>query len=447
MRLRVSTAMVAFVLFSVFSWSGSLATELARVGDYIITTDEFIEEFRVGSVRHDAPEKTLEGRKEFLDRLIAKHLLSYYFHSRGWDTFSTPLTDSILALYEEPLYLQALYIDGIPETSRPWEVGGKKLVDLAKLFVDSLLSTYDVKVDEKAIIFIVDKSRARMKAAPADTEGNVLLEWGEVFTDEEKKLVAATCLVGTVTIGEFVAHVEKMPPFVRPAPGNSDQIVLTVEQIVQNKIFKYEFDKRNLWKQKWFQDRMTNKREGLVAGWMFHQIADTVSVAEEEAKSYYEKHIDYFRTFPLINVAMISLQSEEVAREIKRRIDEGEDFESVAVDFSVYTRSKTGYDTTGFIGSSEYPELFDAIWDKGVGEVAGPVFEHDLWIVAKLLGRKDTRLLSFGEAEPIVVSNMRFLKADQALADLIGDLRAKVPVKINEEVLQALELPEYPQPK
>ena len=444
MRSQISLVVAALFLFVALSCSVSNAVELARVGNDVITSEEFLDNLKYVMQTSEAPEGTLEGRKEFLDRIIAKHLLSGYFHSRGWDTLSA--WNYVLLLYEKSIYIQALYIDAIPGADKPSAANSATLRELALKFVDSLTTAYSIRLDEDAITLVSAKSSGVLKTARTDSHGDLIFRWSEIFTDEEKKLPVATFAGGQMTIGECVAQLDRMPGFAKPMAGNSEQISGSVEQLARDKVLAHEFEKRNLRKQPWFVERMTNKREELIADEMFTAMSDTCTVTEEEARQYYEQNRDGFVTPTRIKVATITVGSEEVAKEIGKRISEGESFESLAVDFSVYTSNPLGYDTTDFIDMAKWPAVYEATWDKQIGEVVGPLhlLEADSWVIVKLLVRENTRLLSFEEAAPMIVERLQSIRADAAVAKLIDELRAKVPVKIDYETLEKLELPGQP---
>ncbi len=464
MRLRVSLSIpvVALFLMPVFFASRSCGVELARVGDEVISSEEFLEAFRLSSYDPQPPERTPEGKREFLNRLVSKHLLSQYFTSMGWDTMRI-WDDLVVNQYAESIYIQALYQDAIPEVREPWRTDAQTLTELGKQFADSLITAYELWVSDDAVSLLAEKSIVPMKEAEAEKEQEhaeeqhprrpygherdhedtrPVFSWSELFTEEEKEVVAATFLGGEITVGDFAEGVDEMPSLVRPTGGNTDQIALTVQHFGQQEIVRSEFEKRNLSEQKWFRDRVRNRREAVMGSQLFVQLADSSKITEEEARAYYEEHQDYYWTVPLISAAMISVESEEIARRIEREIREGKEFEAVAVDFSVYSSSETGFDTTGFFRKDMYPALYDALWDQEIGTVSGAVEQHGAWVIGKLLARHDSRLLSFEEALPQVVSRLKYLKADEALANLLEELKTEIGVETYTEALDALVLPE-----
>lgn len=439
MRSKDCLLLIFALLCSCFVFSTSQAVDIAKVGDDTITSDEYIDRYNAIAPTQGAPAWTPEGKREFLDRLIAKHLLSQFFHSIGWDTLA--VWDSIVLEYGRGQYLQGLYFSAIPEVRTPAPlVSQTRLMELGKAFVDSLQNAYNLKVDEKAVMLMADKSGVQKMPKAGEEEGPAVA-WPALFTDEEKRMTAATFLGGKLTLGEIVKDIEELPPFAKPTPGNSDEIAVTIEHFGREAVFAHEFDKRKLSDSTWYKQKLTNKKEELMLGHAFANLRDTCTVTEDEVKKYYDEHRDEFVTVTRIKLSMMRFASEDVAQKAAKKIAGGESFEDAAVDLSVYSMSETGYDTTDFIDKSQHPALYDALWDKKIGEVAGPVPEQEIWVVAKLLDRTNPRLLTLEEATPMIAQKMRLAKADQALTKLIQRLKSQTKIVIDEKALAALELP------
>ncbi|MCX5801727.1 MAG: peptidyl-prolyl cis-trans isomerase [Candidatus Eisenbacteria bacterium] len=440
MKSKACLVTTCTLLLLAFVFSASQAVELARVGDYSIASDEYLVVLaRVGPAK-DAPAKTPEGKREFLDRLIAKRLLSQYFHALGWDTLSA--WDDLIAEYARGQYIQALYLDAIPEVRTPSsQVPANKLMEIANQFVDSLQNAYELKVDEKAVALVVERSGVRrMDTGDAETQSGVV--WHQLFTDEEGRIPVASIVGAKLTIGEFVEYIENMPGFARPTGGNSDEINLAAKQFGRELIFEHEFNKRELRGHPWFKERIANKREEIIFSRMFMQLRDTCSVTDEEVRKYYDEKKDYYVTPNLIRLATMCFESEDVGDKAARRLAEGEDFEFVAIDLSVYSAQEAACDTTELIDRGGNLALYDALWDKPIGAIAGPVSNDGLWYLGKLLERQGPRLLTVEESAPTIVQKLRLAKADDALVRLIEGLRAKTKIVVNEEALEALQLPQ-----
>ncbi len=442
-RCLVAVAAVGVALLCTIGWGVSSAEVLAKVNGDSITVVDFLKAYRVAAAAYQGPENTAKGKEEFLETVISTRLLSQYFRDKGLYTFvdTMPTYKALMDEYKKGQYIQALYQEAIPQARDVELADVKTLMELSRNYVDSLQKAYNVQVDGKAVIFIADRSVVRsLQPKDEQSHGQPQITWPELFTEEEKKMVAVKFLGGVVTIGEFVDAIEDMPPFARPTGGNSDQIVLTLEHFAREKTIDHEFHKLGLENQPYFRERVQKKKEELLLDDMFVAMKKSSTVADEEVREYYEKHRDDFVTQPLISLAVMSFESQDAARRAADRVSQGQDFASVAVDFSIYSGSESGYDTTGYIGRDKWTPLFDAIWEKEIGATAGPILAEDGWKVAKLLGRLDQRLLSLEEARPMVVERIRFTKANQALEELLADLRSAATVEIDHAALEAVVL-------
>jgi peptidyl-prolyl cis-trans isomerase C len=425
------------------SWGISSAEVLARVNGDSITVNELLKAYRLAATANQGPENTPEGKEEFLERVISTRLLSQYFRDTGLYAFvdTTPAYRDLIEEYKRGQYIQALYQEAIPEARDVGLADFKTLMELSRAYVDSLQKAYNLQVDEKAVTFIADRSVVRgMQPKGEQSHGEPQVYWPDLFTEEEKEMVGARFLDGVVTIGEFVDSIEELPPFARPTGGNSDQIAITLEHFAREKVIEHEFYKLHLEDQPYFRGLVQKKKEELLLDDMFTAMKKASTVTEEEVREYYEKHRDDFVTQPLISLAVMTFDSEDVARRAAERVSQGQDFASVAIDFSAYSGSESGYDTTGYISRDKSTPLFDAIWEKEIGATAGPIQTMEGWKVAKLLGRLDQRLLSLEEATPMVVDKVKFVKANQGLEKLLADLRSAATVEINHAALEAVEL-------
>ena len=439
----VAVVAVGVALLCMISWGVSSAEVLAKVNGDSITVKDFLKDYRLAAAANQRPENTVKGKEEFLETVISTRLLSQYFRDKGLYTFvdTTPAYNALMDEYKKGQYIQALYQEAIPQVREPGLADVKTLIELSRNYADSLQKAYNVQVDEKAVIFIADRSVVKsLQPKDEQSHGESQVSWPELFTEEEKRMVGVRFLGGVVTIGEFVDAIEDMPPFARPIGGNSDQIAITLEHFAREKTIEREFHKLDLENQPYFLERVQRKKGELLLDNMFVGMKKTSAVTEEEVREYYEEHRDEFVTQPLISLAVMSFDSEVAARRAAERVSQGQDFASVAIDFSIYSGSESGYDTTGYIGRDKWTPLFDAIWEKEVGATAGPILTDDGWKVAKLLGRLDQRLLSLEEASPMVVERLRFIKANQGLEKLLANLRSAATVEVDHAALEAVVL-------
>ena len=94
-------------------------------------------------------------------------------------------------------------------------------------------------------------------------------------------------------------------------------------------------------------------------------------VTDDEIKKYFEDNKDEFEK---VDASHILVQDEETAKEIKEKIDNGEDFAKLAEEYSTDTASaKNGGSVGAFAKGQMVKEFEDAAFAMKEGEVSDPV--------------------------------------------------------------------------
>jgi parvulin-like peptidyl-prolyl isomerase len=162
----------------------------------------------------------------------------------------------------------------------------------------------------------------------------------------------------------------------------ADLLIIDVEA---KKLGYYDFDdvKEELadfiWKQKEHQFRLL----GELPGW---------EPTEDEIKAYYDENIDSYNAEKPLHVQHIVFKDSLKAEEIRKKIEDGEDFREMALKYYPGEEEirETLFDL-GYISSQEMPASFwNAAWILDVGDVSRPVKTEYGYHLIKLLDRKPT---------------------------------------------------------
>lgn len=155
-----------------------------------------------------------------------------------------------------------------------------------------------------------------------------------------------------------------------------------------------------------------------------------LKIQDKDLKTLYEQKK------PEIRVSHILVSDENLAKDIKSKIDSGEDFGSLAKEFSqdIATKEKAG--DIGYFKEGDMVQAFqDAARKLKVGEVSQPVKTEFGYHVIKLLDEK--KLPSFEQMKPQLQSELISNKMDQAKINAeIQKLLDKDNIKIGEEKLK-----------
>jgi peptidyl-prolyl cis-trans isomerase SurA len=125
------------------------------------------------------------------------------------------------------------------------------------------------------------------------------------------------------------------------------------------------------------------------------------------------------------------------AKQIRKRILDGENFGKLASQYSDDEKSGSNEGLVGEIAVRDLPEFFrDAIKGVKPGEVAPVVKDSKGFRIIKLIGREQQRVYSFKEAREDLRKMLRQEKLQKNYTDYVEKLKSKYYVDIKEDALQ-----------
>jgi peptidyl-prolyl cis-trans isomerase C len=130
-----------------------------------------------------------------------------------------------------------------------------------------------------------------------------------------------------------------------------------------------------------------------------------------------------------------SAETKALADSIVVRIRDGEDFGTLASQYSADDYRVKGGDL-GFVHRGRLvPELDAVVFDLEPGSVSDPILASDGWHVVRVLEHQPARQLTFDEAAPNIRSVLEKQKHDSIESDWLASLKKKYPVTILDPAL------------
>ncbi|MGI5920999.1 MAG: peptidylprolyl isomerase [Syntrophomonadaceae bacterium] len=117
-----------------------------------------------------------------------------------------------------------------------------------------------------------------------------------------------------------------------------------------------------------------------------------IKITEKELKTYFEENKAAFVQEEQVKASHILVETETKAKEVKRKLDNGEDFSKLAREYSADTATKDNGGDLGFFSRGEMvAEFEEAAFSLNVGEVSNPVKTEYGYHIIKVTDKKEAQ--------------------------------------------------------
>ena len=271
----------------------------------------------------------------------------------------------------------------------------------------------------------------------------------EKGTDANDSRVIAKVGENEIVFGDLNNLIRMMPPSYQAMFNNMDQMKQLLERQIDNMLFSQEARRLNLDKDPMVKYKIAEFTKGILTQALIDEkVNKSVVVTDEEIEKYYKGHPDEFKVPEKVKVSHILIavskdasekekgEKKAQAEEILARIKGGEDFTSLAKQFSDDGKTKKRGGVMGFFTKgSKDPEFEEVAFSLKKGEVSGVVLTKDGYHIIKLLDRKPGKIKTLEEAKTRIRNKLQQKKRNEAVEKLLADLKAKNKVVIYEDVL------------
>ncbi len=143
------------------------------------------------------------------------------------------------------------------------------------------------------------------------------------------------------------------------------------------------------------------------------------AVSDEEIKTYYEQETRKWAGQVQIKARQIVLPDEATAKEISRRLDDGEAFASLALAYSLDRASRESGGDLGYLNRDMLdPLLTDKIFAAEDGARIDRFETPQGWHVVEIIGRRKAPVASFEDREDAIRSLLQAQKLQARLSEL-----------------------------
>ena len=249
--------------------------------------------------------------------------------------------------------------------------------------------------------------------------------------------VVATYGGEKLTLDEFGAEVEKLPPQIKPLLSAPDRRKQFLENYVLSQLLVEEGEKKGLDKDEDIRKQLEEMKKRLILQKVFQDVQQSATVSDAEVKTYYDGHPDEFSNAQ-VHAAHILLEDEAAANKILDQVKKKPDsFGDLAKKLSKDTATAPGGGDLGWFGRGRMvPEFEKAVFDlKQPGEISGIVRSPFGFHVIKLIERKEGKARPFDQVREEIRSKLLQDVQRKRMEAYFEDLKRKAKVEIDEKVL------------
>ncbi|MBO1510774.1 peptidylprolyl isomerase [Metabacillus bambusae] len=125
-----------------------------------------------------------------------------------------------------------------------------------------------------------------------------------------------------------------------------------------------------------------------------------IKITDEEMKTYFDENKDSFAKTKQVKASHILVADEATAKEVKEKLDAGEDFAELAKEYSTDTGSAESGGDLGFFGEgSMVAEFEEAAFSMEVDEISEPVKTEHGYHIIKVTDKQDAAEANFDDSK------------------------------------------------
>ncbi|MFZ5877044.1 MAG: peptidylprolyl isomerase [Nitrospirota bacterium] len=225
----------------------------------------------------------------------------------------------------------------------------------------------------------------------------------------------------------FDEAVAGMPPHMQERVSTIEGREALLDDLILREVLLQESKRAGVEKDPEVKRQLEDVRRQILVQATLKKVADT-DVTDEKVKAYYEGHQDEFRQ---VRASHILVETEEQAKDAKKRVTDGGDFEALAKELSTDPSAKENGGDLGFFQKDQMVKPFaERAFAMKAGEVSDPVQTEFGYHIIKVAETKDAA--AFDSLDPQAVMGVK----QTVLAKRIEELKGKAKIVVHKDRLK-----------
>ncbi|MCD6198000.1 MAG: peptidylprolyl isomerase [Deltaproteobacteria bacterium] len=270
------------------------------------------------------------------------------------------------------------------------------------------------------------------------------------FASDEKGNILAQVGSYKLTLEEFETQIQSLPPQLQMALLRNPQLKEQfLDRWVDITLIAQEARDKKLDQDPEIQAKIEDIMNAVLAQkFLQREVEGKVKITDDEIETYYKGHEEEFTNPESVKTRHILLkvpegadekawkEAESKAKDIKKKLENGEDFAELAKKYSDDPGSKDkGGDLGFFTKGRMVPEFESAAFSLKPGELSDPVKTNFGYHIIEVQEKKAASTKTLAEVQAQIRQTLQKEKQQQLQDALIEKLKAKYPVKVNKDLL------------
>ncbi len=167
-----------------------------------------------------------------------------------------------------------------------------------------------------------------------------------------------------------------------------------------------------------------------------NEVLSTVPVSDSEIVKYYRENISYYTTEKEMNVQEIVVDNDSEAIALRRRVDEGEDFGTLAERYSLRKMSARNKGMLGLAPFSRFGSLKDTLWNLAQGTTLGPVKFDKYLGIFRVVEKKDGTPIALDLVRDQIVKAVKNEKGYPYMKARLAKLSKETNVTVDDDAIK-----------
>lgn len=310
----------------------------------------------------------------------------------------------------------------------------KKYEKFIKNFIDTLSKKLIIGFNESVIIEFykeIFKSKELFEL--------IFIENKNIPSSIENKSIVETIngswsVKKLLSVARYISDTQKQ--FIR----NKENLKESISGLVVRDYLIDEARRNNLDRSDIYYSNVNKKFEEFIIQRVTEKIKDEIKIRQNEIEDYYNSNIQNYKQPKQVRLSSILLGDSTIAFEVKKLLDEGENFGALAEKYSLQVKTAAQNGDMGFFNKNDLNEIDCSIAEIKINDVKGPIINEDKFLFIKCTEEMGSLIIPIESIKDKLIEEIRGMKFQEQKKNFIKEYSKNLKVDVNNEKLKTLKI-------